>query len=160
MVFVNSFCAANKTLEAKQIIKWAVDTGFDGRKMIVLSDVALEVANEILDEAKIFGRSKIRGLYLAHGDKDQVVLVEATNGPNPRYYVILFYFIDCKGHGTFKIHVYFFVLINVHVITKYISCYKWSFMSVDCVYIRGMVCVKGKHERVFEGVLVTDILRR
>lgn len=64
------------------MLKWCDDQGIDVKKALVLSEVSLDVTDEtiykVLDEAKIFGRSKVRGRCLT-ATKKQSVLVEATN---------------------------------------------------------------------------------
>ncbi|XP_060776814.1 paraneoplastic antigen Ma1 homolog [Neoarius graeffei] len=70
-------------MESEQIFKWCEDKGIDVRKSVVLSEVSLEVTDEaiykVLDEAKIFGHSKVRRRCLGHTDNNQLVLVETIN---------------------------------------------------------------------------------
>lgn len=70
-------------MESEQILNWCVDKDIDVKKSIVLSGVSLDVNDEtiykVLDEAKIFGRSKVGGRCLAPTGNNQSVLIEITN---------------------------------------------------------------------------------
>lgn len=72
-----------KNMESKQIIKWCDDKGIDVKNSIVLSGVSLDVTDEtiykVLDEDKMFGRTKIRGRCLTRTNNNQSVLVETTD---------------------------------------------------------------------------------
>lgn len=69
-------------MEAGQIISWCGEIGVDSKKAIVLSNVPVDVTDEILysvlDNALIFGRSKVRGRCLAACGKSQLILVEIS----------------------------------------------------------------------------------
>lgn len=70
-------------MESEQIIKWCDDKSIDVKNSIVLSGVSLDVTDEniykVLDEAKMFGRTKIRGRCLTRTNDNQYVLVETTD---------------------------------------------------------------------------------
>lgn len=72
-----------KNMESEQIFKWCDDKGIDVKKCIVLNEVSFDVTDEtiykVLDDAKIFGRSKVRGRCQTHSGLTQAVLVETTN---------------------------------------------------------------------------------
>lgn len=69
-------------MESEQILKWCVDKCIEVQKAIVLSDVSVDITDEViykvLDGAKIFGHCKIRGRCLGYNNQSQLVLVETS----------------------------------------------------------------------------------
>lgn len=69
-------------MESEQIFQWCDDKGIDVKNSFVLSGVSLDVTDEIvymvLDEAKVFGRFRVRGRHLTHTDDNQSMLIETT----------------------------------------------------------------------------------
>lgn len=67
-------------------MRWCAERDVDSKKAIVLSNVALDVTDEILynvlDSALIFGRSKVRGRCLAACEKSQLILIEISQDIN------------------------------------------------------------------------------
>lgn len=78
-------------MESEQLLKLCDDKGIDVKKSFVLSRVSLDVTDDtiyiVLDEAKIFGRSKVRGQHVAHTDNNQSVLIETTTDTTKAAYL-------------------------------------------------------------------------